>query len=269
MDPLGPHLHARDAAAVLALLLLAFPLFAQEQDRPSLSIPEPQRPARPASFVLTTLLYEEAIDGQDRFPLAVLHLIRFAGNSTGLGAEVRGQELPLRDPDLRSTTLLYMTGNDCQVRLSEEERQQLGEYLKSGGLLFAEDVWPRALGRRPFREAGISGTPFDRQFKALMKDPLVLGPMGGRWQSVPRGHSLYTCYFTFADGPPPGAHHSGNVTELEMLEYRGRVAVVFSDLNISYLWSDPQATGHQRSLHFGVNLLVFARAQQQAGPALR
>ena len=50
---------------------------------------------------------------------------------------------------------------------------------------------------------------------------------------------------------------------------RGRVAVLFSDLNLTYFWGDPQAHSRAPSLRFGVNLLVFAIDRQQAGPALR
>ena len=53
----------------------------------------------------------------------------------------------------------------------------------------------------------------------------------------------------------------GNVFDLEMLELRGRVAVVFSDLNLSWYWGDPMADARERGLQFGVNLIVFALTQ--------
>tara|TARA_B100000959_G_scaffold281151_1_gene344573 strand:+ start:976 stop:1302 length:327 start_codon:yes stop_codon:yes gene_type:complete len=55
------------------------------------------------------------------------------------------------------------------------------------------------------------------------------------------------------------------LTALEQLVYRGRVAVIFSDLNISYAWSASEALGRQRSLQFGANLVIFALAQYAAG----
>ena len=53
-----------------------------------------------------------------------------------------------------------------------------------------------------------------------------------------------------------------------MLEKRGRGTVIFSDMNFTYYWSDPLAQNRESSLQFGVNPLVCAMAQQQAGPAL-
>ena len=61
--------------------------------------------------------------------------------------------------------------------------------------------------------------------------------------------------------PPMGGAPSGNVFDLEMLEVRGRVAVVFSDLNISWYWGDQNAEGRERGLQFGVNLIVYALTQ--------
>ena len=109
--------------------------------------------------------------------------------------------------------------------------------------------------------AGVQGTLFDRQFKALMQDPSVLGSDGSKWQKIPKDHDLYYSFFDFADGPPMGGAPGGNVFDLEMLELRGRVAVVFSDINISWYWGDPNADARERGLQFGVNLVVYALTQ--------
>ncbi|MBN60282.1 MAG: hypothetical protein CME20_02890 [Gemmatimonadetes bacterium] len=251
----------------LLWLLAAAPLAAQEDARPDLSIREPERGARARTYVLASLIYKDAEDGIDRFPLAVPELIQYVEDNTELDVRLRGEDRTLRQLD--GITLLYMSGNNAQLRIGAEDRRRLGRFLQDGGLLYAEDVRPRGLGRFRFGDAGRSGTPFDRQFKELVKDPDILGAGGSRWRKVPRDHALYSSFFALPDGPPPGAHQPGTITDLEMLEYRGRVAVLFSDLNLTYFWGDPQAHSRAPSLRFGVNLLVFAIARQQAGPALR
>lgn len=248
-------------------ILCAVPLFAEEDTRPDLGVREPVRTTRAQTFVVASLLYKKAEDGIDRFPFALPGLIQFVDKKTELNVRLRGEDRTLRQLD--GITLLYMSGNNAQLRIDAEERQSLGQFLQSGGLLFAEDIRPRELGRFRFGDAGRAGTPFDQQFKALMKDPLVLGIAGGRWQTMPRDHALYSSFFALPDGPPPGASRASTITDLEMLEQRGRVVVIFSDLNLTYYWSDPLAQGREPSLQFGVNLLVFAMARQQAGPALR
>jgi hypothetical protein len=87
---------------------------------------------------------------------------------------------------------------------------------------------------------------------------------------VPKSHALFRSFFQFHDGPPLSGTVGGRsavarVQELEMLEYRGRVAVVFSDLNISFAWSVSEAVGRRRALQFGTNLVIFALAQYAAG----
>jgi hypothetical protein len=51
-----------------------------------------------------------------------------------------------------------------------------------------------------------------------------------------------------------------------MLELRGRVVAIFSDLNISYGWASTEIAGHRRALQFGTNLLIFALAEKRGGP---
>ncbi|MFP6647472.1 MAG: DUF4159 domain-containing protein [Candidatus Latescibacterota bacterium] len=105
--------------------------------------------------------------------------------------------------------------------------------------------------------------------KTLMADPLVLSGNGRAWYPVPKDHELFRSFFQFPDGPPLSGtvrrSSTSRVKELEMLEYRGRVAVLFSELNISYAWSMHEAVGRRRSLQFGANLVIFALGQYAAG----
>ena len=40
---------------------------------------------------------------------------------------------------------------------------------------------------------------------------------------------------------------------------RGRTAVIFSDLNISWFWGNLEADGRDRSLQFGSTLVIYMR----------
>ena len=165
--------------------------------------------------------------------------------------------------------MIYMTGNDAVLQISDTEKTNLGDYLKNGGFLYAEEIRQSdAENGLDNKEAGVSGTPFDRQFKALLKDPKVLGGQGGRWRKIPKNAPIYSSYFDFPDGPPMNGARRGNVFALEALELRGRTAVVFSDLNISWFWGNRDADGRDRNLQFGTNLVVFALTKQFAGRPL-
>ena len=213
-------------------------------------------------FNMTVIDYDIADKNRDRFPTAVEELMRYMRDHTEINARIEGTTLEFSDPRILDAPMLYVTGNDAVLQISDTEKANLGEYLKNGGFLYAEEIRQSdADNGLAGKEAGVSGTPFDRQFKALMKNPQVLGSDGSKWQKVPKSHPLYYSFWDFPDGPPMGGAPAGNVFDLEMLELRGRVAVVFSDLNISWYWGDPLADARERGLQFGVNLIVFALTQ--------
>ena len=213
-------------------------------------------------FNMTVIDYDIADKNRDRFPTAVEELMRYMRDHTKINARIEGTTLEFSDPRIMEAPMIYVTGNDAVLQISDTEKTNLGEYLKNGGFLYAEEIRQSdAENGLDGREAGVSGTPFDRQFKALMKDGQVLGSDGSKWQKVPKSHPLYYSFWDFPDGPPMGGAPGGNVFDLEMLELRGRVAVVFSDLNVSWYWGDPLADARERGLQFGVNLIVYALTQ--------
>lgn len=253
-------------------MTVAVPLCAQDE-RPELSVPEPTRASDPTPtgpFYLTAVEYNDAVKQHDYLGQALPELIEFLSREVRLEARIAWNKHTLYSPHLSKSTLLYMTGHDAVIRLSDDEKRALGQYLRTGGLLYAEDIAPFGDDNSTRALAGIGqiGTPFDRQLKALMQDPLVLGSQGRLWKRLPKNHPLYTAYFPFLDGPPLSGAPNGDVRDLEAIEIRGRTAVLFSDLNISWLWANIKAEGRERNLQFGVNLVVFALANKLAGRPL-
>ena len=226
-------------------------------------IPDPENKRNiKGYFNMTIIDYDVANKNTDRFPTAAEELMRYMRDHTKINARIEGTTLEFSDPRILDAPFLYMTGNDAVLQISDTEKKNLGDYLKAGGFLFAEEIrQSEADTGLDGKEAGVSGTPFDRQFKALMKEPLVLGSDGSKWQKVPKTHPLYYSFWDFPDGPPMGGAPGGNVFDLEMLELRGRVAVVFSDINVSWYWGDPLADARERGLQFGVNMIVYALTQ--------
>ena len=255
---------------LLLIALLCAPALAQE-DRPTLSIPEPTRQrSTPAptgtSFTVIQVDYNDARKERDYLSLAAQELVQFTKVAAKLEVKLNWREESLDDRRIMDALMLYMTGYDGVMRMSDMEKENLGEYLKKGGLLYADDILP--LETEPGQPSGITGTPFDRQFKALIKDPQVLGAAGTRWRKLPKTHPLYSAYFDFPDGPPLNGARQGNVFALEGIELRGRLAVIFSDLNISHFWGNLEADGRDRNLQFGSNLIVFALTKKFAGRPL-
>ena len=223
--------------------------------------PENKRNIR-GFFNMTVIDYDLADKSSDRFPTAVEELMRYIRDHSRVNARIEGTTMRLSDPTVMKAPFIYMTGNSAVFQFTQTEKENLGEYLKNGGFLFAEEIRQADVETGlDGKDAGVAGTLFDRQFKDLMRDPLVLGSDGSKWQKVSKDHDLFYSFFDFEDGPPMGGAPGGNVFDLEMLELRGRVAVVFSDLNVSWYWGDPNADARERGLQFGVNLIVYALTQ--------
>ena len=255
---------------LLLIALMCVPA-AAEDDRPSLSVPEPTRqrstPSPEGEFTIVQVDYNDAIKERDYLSMAAQELVSYTSAAARLELQLNWRMLSLDNPRIADALMLYMTGSDGVVRLSDAEKQGLAQYLRQGGFLYAEDILPLETNSRTLN-AGITGTPFDRQFKALLKDPKVLGGQGGRWRRIPKNDPIYSSYFDFPDGPPMNGARRGNVFALEALELRGRTTVVFSDLNISWFWGNRDADGRDRNLQFGTNLVVFALTKQFAGRPL-
>jgi hypothetical protein len=214
---------------------------------------------------VAVIAYNGAVNERDILTQAVPQLLRFIQNSTDLTAPLTWARMPLYDPRVADAVMLYLTGCDGQMRLDEAERRSLGDFIRGGGLVYTEEVYASVSGQTPLAASGIAGTPFDRQIKALLRDPLVLGSQGELWQRLAKKHPLYSAYFNLPDGPPLVGVGNGNARALEGLEYRGRLAVIFSDLNLSYYWATADAEGRDSSMRLGTNAVVLGLTYRMAG----
>jgi hypothetical protein len=256
------------------LLLFSVAALAQSEPKPALLPREPQRPTAATMSVVQVVFPGRTVadDAQppagrgrpcEAFTEALPTLVRYLAKVPGLQLPVQAGTGRLDSRAVAGAGLLYWTGSAGIPAVTDEEKRALGRYLAGGGLLFADDI--RASTPEyglDGTDAGVAGTPFDRQFKALIADPLVLGEAGRQWEPVPASHPVYHCFFDFPDGPPRGGAPFGNTFTLEMLQARGRPVVIFSDLNLSWYWGDPLVDARERGLQLGVNLLVLARSRR-------
>ena len=116
-------------------------------------------------LLLIALTYPGAQQGRDRFSAALPELIQFYRKNTRLKMKMSYAEFGPGDRRLDQALFLYLTGYDAVLEFSDQEKRHLGAYLRTGGLLFADDVRPDRPGVRS-RDVGTRDTPFDRQLKA-------------------------------------------------------------------------------------------------------
>jgi hypothetical protein len=213
---------------------------------------------------------------QERDGWAAIRLIEGMNRFTGIRAAVE-QHLYLGSEKIFRTPFLFITA-DSGFELTLAERRNLGQYLRSGGFVFADNGTPNW-------EHGAA----EASLKQMFRD--ALGSMA-RFEPIPNNHPLYHCYFEF-DSPPPGAEIAVSnvgfipgagydaskirlpeqVFFLEGIFLEGRLVAVYSDKGYSEKWRQPfrryQIDDEQLwerhttpQLKMGVNLVVYALTRE-------
>ena len=205
-------------------------------------------------------------DLQPDAPRSVSRLADGINTYTGIQAKV-ADHMFLDSPELLRTPFVYITDKDG-FELTDQEIENLGHYMRSGGFVFADND-------RPDLNFGPAEASLKRLFKqALGRD--------GRLEKIPNSHPIFHSYFDL-DGPPVGGeylsvrgnpdvfyYNSAEQTDvyyqpdeaqfLEGVFVDGRLVAVYSDMGYGSIWQDEFENEPQ--LRMGVNLVVFAMTQE-------
>ncbi|MGB2869731.1 MAG: DUF4159 domain-containing protein [Bacteroidota bacterium] len=194
-------------------------------------------------------------EGWNAFPRALLTLVDYARDSTDVRINLSGN-IRLDDKQLLTIPVLFMMGFVAAVQYTPQETQNLGKWLRKGGVLVIDDGYAQTSGA------------FNKSVRALLKDALGYD---AEFERIPSNHWLYHCWEDF-DGPPPGLDNinfpvsPSRIVEvnkqLEGIFLNGRLAVLISNKGYTHAWGEwryitPQYD-NTRQLHFGVNIIVFA-----------
>lgn len=171
---------------------------------------------------------------------------------TGVPVRYAVRELKLSDPALFDCPLLYMTGHE-EFRLSPAEAQNLREYLRKGGLLFAEACCGRVAFDRAFRRELQRAMPGQPLTPLASGETLFLLP--NRIESVGVTPAL-----------AQQARRSRVEPRLEGLQVDGHLAVVYSPYGLAGGWElspNPYALALDEAgaLALGMNILMAALTQ--------
>lgn len=166
------------------------------------------------------------------------NLIR-EGNGRGFHLEFSGPYKLRTKSDGPTPLLLYVAGSEGFQALADAEIAGLGDYLNSGGFLFAESVGGSA--------------EFKKSFDGIAKK------LDTKLAPVAAEHPLFTAHHVFA-GAPVGAQTKGD------LLVDGSGSILFSSYDYGGAWQgalgkvDP-AEARERirgAQEFGLNILAFA-----------
>jgi hypothetical protein len=160
-----------------------------------------------------------------------------------LGLDVCPEErvVELLSGNLYETPVLFMTGHG-RVAFTDEERKVLREFLRRGGLLFADDNYGLA-----------------ESFRAEMKTLFPEHPL----RPLPATHPMFSSHFKFPRGLPKIHEHDGLPATAYGIELDGRIAVLFTyQCDLGNGWEDHEVYNdplelHEQALRMGVNVFAW------------
>jgi len=185
---------------------------------------------------------------------------------TGIQAKV-ADHMFLDSPELFKTPFVYITDQDG-FELTDKEIESLGQYMRSGGFVFADNDRP-----------DLNFGPAEASLRSMFGQALG---REGKLTRIQNSHAIYHSFFDL-DGPPVGGEYlsvRGNpdifylnsnestdvyyqpdeVGFLEGVFVDGRLVAVYSDMGYGSIWQDEFENEPQ--LRMGVNLVVFALTQE-------
>lgn len=197
----------------------------------------------------------------DAAPQALRNLLLALNRAAGLPASTKHRTLMLVDPNLSRYPLLYMHGRH-DFALSKAEQDRLREYIKNGGVLFADSC------------CGLP--PFDKSFRRLMEQLFPETPL----KRIPPDHELFTSKgngfeLKTVKRREPDVDNAEAALQvavrsvepfLEGIEIDGRYVVIYSKYDISCALerqASVACTGylHDDAVRLAINIVLYSQLQ--------
>lgn len=177
---------------------------------------------------------------------ALSNLIEFCNRNLGTNLDPEEAVVEAGSPEIFNYPFVYMTGHG-NVKFSDQEAQNLRNYLTGGGFLHIDDNY----GLDKFIRPQMKKVFPELNFVELMP-----------------GHSLYQQRFPFPGGLPKIHEHDGKRPQGFALIYKGRVVCYYTyECDLGNGWEDfgtypgdSEAT-RQKALKMGANLVQYVLIQ--------
>jgi hypothetical protein len=186
-------------------------------------------------------------------PNGDLNLIDSIRDQTSVNLEKKWNVAEISDLNsMIAYPFLFMHAEMAPV-LSDNERQNLREYLLRGGFLYAEDCVCGYL----HHGANMQNDFF---FRAMQGELSVLIP-GAKLEQIPLGHPVFHCFYHIDTWP----HMQGFPHGPWGLTYNGRLISLLSPSDLHCGWTNGDTwfgPGKQRqAMQMGTNIYVYAMTQ--------
>jgi hypothetical protein len=176
---------------------------------------------------------------------ALPNLIEFCNRELNMNMAMEEDVVDVGSKEIFYYPYVYMTGHG-NVVLSEQEAENLRNYLIAGGFLHIDDNY----GMDPF-------------VRLEMKKVVP----GLEFVEIPFDHPIYKQKFTFKQGLPKIHEHDGRPPQGLGIVYQGRLVCFYSyESDLGNGWEDQSVYGdpemvRQQALKMGANIIAFCFTQ--------
>ncbi len=194
------------------------------------------------SFQIALLKYNGGGDWYANLATSLPNLIKFCNENLGTNINPEQATVDAGSPEIFNYPFVHMTGHG-NVVFSEQEAQNLRNYLIGGGFLHIDDNYGMDKFIRP-------------QLKKVFPELDLV--------ELPFSHPIYHQKFDFKNGLPKIHEHDDKAPQGFGLVYEGRLVCFYSvETDLGDGWESPEVHGdspdaRDKALKMGANLVQFA-----------
>ena len=174
-------------------------------------------------------------------PTSLKNLIAYCNNNINTKINLQPETVEVDSPDIFQYPFLHMTGHG-NVFFSDEDAENLRNYLTSGGFLHIDDNY----GMEPY---------ITKELKKVFPDQDLV--------ELPVKHDIFNTAFKFPDGLPKIHEHEGKRPQAFGLFYKNRLVLLFTfESDLGDGWEDPEVHNdpqdvREKALKMGANIVKY------------
>ncbi len=174
-------------------------------------------------------------------PTSLPNLVTFCNANINTHIKPNPETVEVGSPDIFQYAFLHMTGHG-NVFFSEDEAENLRNYLMSGGFLHIDDNY----GMEPY---------LGKELKKVFPDQELI--------ELPATHPIFSSVYKFPDGLPKIHEHNGKRPQAFGLFYKDRLVLLFTyECDLGDGWEDEAVHNdpfevREKALKMGANIITY------------
>ncbi len=174
-------------------------------------------------------------------PTSLPNLVTFCNTNINTHIKPNPETVEVGSPDIFQYAFLHMTGHG-NVFFSEDEAENLRNYLMSGGFLHIDDNY----GMEPY---------LGKELKKVFPDQELI--------ELPATHPIFSSVYKFPDGLPKIHEHNGKRPQAFGLFYKDRLVLLFTyECDLGDGWEDEAVHNdpfevREKALKMGANIITY------------